>query len=389
MRPPCALIVGGGVAGLSAAWWLGTIGWNSVIVERGKDLRSGGYMMSLSGPGYEAARRMGLLPHLEACRHPHGESVYHDRRGRELLRLRHRELLKDFPYLVIRRSDLVKVLSERLPDGCELRLGAEVAEMKPGEDRVAATLSNGTEIVADLVIGADGMNSAVRRQWFADDADVVKPLGYRFAAYEVTDSLSLGADFLAFAHPGRISEFYRLSEGRLAALHIWSSACGGKRAATSAFDELDKLFADDHRIVCGIMTAGRAEARPPLIDDIAIVDLARWSKGRLVLLGDAAHCISLISGQGAGMAMTGAAILAEELAQGAAVTAALDRYETRMRVPVARLQERTRKIARWFVPRSQFGFNLRNLILRNMPRRMIANYFRRSLESEILASELA
>ena len=386
MTKPLALIIGGGVAGLSAAWWLGTIGWRSLVVERARNLRSGGYMMSLSGPGYEAARRMGLLSHLESCRHPHGESIYHDRRGRELLRLRHRELMKDFPYLVVRRSDLVNALSERLPTDCELRLATEAVQSVSHEDKVAVMLSDGTEIIADLVVGADGANSSLRRERFASDAEVVKPLGYRFAAYEIADRLSLGADFLAFAHPGRISEFYRLSQGRLAALHVWSHA-GAAASSASPFEEIGNVFAKDHSSVREIIAAGAAERRTPLIDNIAIVDLPRWSRGRVVLLGDAAHCISLISGQGAGMAMTGAAVLAEELQHGD-ITDALSRYEARMRVPVGRLQERTRKIARWFVPRGHVAFKLRNLILRNMPRRMIANYFRRSLQSEILASGL-
>jgi 2-polyprenyl-6-methoxyphenol hydroxylase-like FAD-dependent oxidoreductase len=384
---PVALIVGGGVAGLSAAWWLGTIGWRSVVVECARNLRSGGYMMSLSGPGYEAARRMNVLPYLEQLRHPHGESIYYDRRGRELLRLRHREFLKDFPYLVIRRSDLVNVLAERLPRDCELRLGTELASIELKGDGVNVTLTDGAALKADLLIGADGVNSKIRREWFAPDTEVLKPLGYRFAAYEVPDTLSLKADFLSYAHPGRISEFYRLSEGRMAALHVWSH---GRKSPdpTLPFDELGGIFRDDHANVQNIIAAGANEERPPLVDNLTLVESPAWSKGRIVLVGDAAHCISLISGQGAGMAMTGAAVLAEELGRGQSLTAALNAYEARMRQPIGRLQARSRKIARWFVPHGFVGFYLRNFILRHMPQRMLANYLRRSLESEILASGL-
>ena len=387
MTKPLALIVGAGVAGLSAAWWLNRIGWRCIVVERAASLRAGGYMMSLSGPGYEAARRMGLLESLERIRHSGGESVYHDRHGRELLRLRHREFLKDFPYLVLQRGNLVKMLAEMTGAESEIRLSTEVAHVSSGSDVVSATLSDGSTIEADLFIGSDGVNSATRRMLIGPDADIMTPLGYRFAAYDVPDTLGPDANFLSYAAPGRISEFYKLSDGRLAALHVWSRP-SKDLASMSSFDELEQVFGDDHRNVRDIIAAGAREQQPALIDDMMLVEAPVWSRGRMVLAGDAAHCITLISGQGAGMAMTGAAVLAEEIARHENIRDALCAYETRMRRPVAKLQERSRKIARWFVPHSAFGFHFRNFVLRNMPSRMLANYFRRSFESEVLASNL-
>jgi len=389
MRKPLAVIVGAGVAGLSAAWWLNRIGWRSVVVERAANLRAGGYMMSLSGPGYEAARRMGLLERLERVRHPGGESIYFDKRGRELLRLRHRDFLKDFPYFVLRRSDLVKALAEITQADCDLRLSTEVVELELGDDKAGVILSDGSAVAADLIIAADGVGSDMRRKLFAADLEVKKPLGYRFSAYEVPDTLAPQADFLAYAAPGRISEFYRLSEGRLAVLHVWIRPSPVREASSSAFDELSEVFRDDHRNVRDIIAAGACEERPRLIDDMMLVEAPVWSRGRVVLVGDAAHCITLISGQGAGMAMTGAAVLADEIGKNRNIHEALAAYEARMRGPIGRLQQRSRNIARWFVPHSTLGFHLRNLVLRSMPGWMLARYFRRSLESEILASNIS
>ncbi|MPZ54965.1 MAG: NAD(P)-binding protein [Rhizobiales bacterium] len=389
MRQPLAVIVGAGVAGLSAAWWLNRIGWQSLIIERAANLRAGGYMMSLSGPGYEVARRMGLMERLQQVRHRSSESIYFDKHGRELLRLRHREFLKEFSYLVLRRGDLVKALAEMTRADCDLRLSTEVARTELWGDRVGVTLSDGSAIEADLVIAADGVSSTVRREMIAADSDVMKPLGYRFAAYDVPDTLAPNADFLSYAAPGRISEFYKLSKGRLAALHVWSRPSPTRQGPPSAFDELADVFRDDHLNVRNIIAAGSREERPLLIDDMMLVEAPVWSRGRVVLTGDAAHCITLISGQGAGMAMTGAAVLADEIGRNENVRQALIAYEARMRGPIGRLQNRSRNIARWFVPHSVIGFHLRNFALRNMPSRMLARYFRRSLESEILASNLS
>jgi 2-polyprenyl-6-methoxyphenol hydroxylase-like FAD-dependent oxidoreductase len=383
-----AIIVGAGVAGLSAAWWLGKAGWRSIVVERAQSLRDGGHMMSLSGPGHETARRMDLLDLLTPAAHPGGESIYFDRRGRELLRFRHRELMRDFPYLVIRRGDVVNAIVQRMPPGCEIRLASEVAAVAPEHDRVAVTLSNGSNIEADLLIAADGVNSRMRRAHFAPDADVMTPLGYRFASYEIPDIITPKADFFSYAHPGRISEFYQLSEGRFAALHVWIQDPQPNQAEIAPFDELTQVFADDHPDVRAIIAAGARENRPPLIDDMMLVEAPAWSKGRIVLIGDAAHCITLISGQGAGMAMTGAAVLAGEIAARDDLPQALAAYEGRMRGTVGRLQERSRNIARWFVPRSKLAFHWRNTVLRAMPRALLRRYFRRSFESEILASSI-
>lgn len=221
---------------------------------------------------------------------------------------------------------------------------------------------------------------------FGQDSDCVKSLGYRFAAYDVDGgSMSLGDDFLAYAAPGRISEFYSLGEGRLAALQVWRST--GARVALPPFTELREAFPDDHRQVQDVMSRAEQGGAPPVLDDLAIVELDRWSSGRTVLIGDSAHCFSSISGQGAGMAMTGACILAEELVKAATVETALAAYEKRMRGPALRLQARSRSVAKWFVPRTAFGFGLRNLILRNMPAAMLRKYLRKSVQSDVLAAE--
>lgn len=131
---------------------------------------------------------------------------------------------------------------------------------------------------------------------------------------------------------------------------------------------------------------GSAEQGPlPLIDNLTLVDMPTWSKGRVMLLGDAAHCLTLISGQGAGMSIASAAMLAEELGV-KPIDEALRRHEERLRPAILKLQERSRKMGALFVPASPLSFHLRNLTLRHMPRAWLGRYFINAIRSEILAT---
>jgi 2-polyprenyl-6-methoxyphenol hydroxylase-like FAD-dependent oxidoreductase len=380
------VISGAGVAGLAAAWWLSHAGWRVTVVERAADLRSGGYMMSLSGPGHAAAARMGLLSKLEPHAYHVDENVYRDRKGREVMRLHFHEFIEGLDYLVMRRTDLIAALHADLLDSVELRLGTTIIEVEDGTDQARVTFSDGTTCDADLVLLADGMRSALRARLITPEAECMKPLGYRFAAHELTDRLGLGADFVSYTEPGHIAEYYTLAEGRVAALHVWHSRATGPVPAAERWGLIEAVCARSHPAVHAQIAAARAEGAAVLVDDLALVELPRWSKGRVLLLGDAAHCLTLISGQGAGMALTSAAILADALSR-APVADALAEHEARLRPSIARLQDRSRKMAGMFVPRSPVAFELRNFFMRHVPRKWIGRYFINAVNAEILAAQ--
>ena len=101
----------------------------------------------------------------------------------------------------------------------------------------------------------------------------------------------------------------------------------------------------------------------------------------MVLVGDAAHCLTLISGQGAGMAMAGAYILSQELAA-EAPQAALARYDRRLRPTVLKLQERARKTAPLFIPSTKRSFARRNFIMKYAPKKILYWYISKTIRSE-------
>lgn len=384
MTQRSALIVGAGVAGLSAAWWLAKSGWRVTVIERAPDLRANGYMLGLSGPGHEVARRMGLLPQLEARGRHIAENVYRGRDGRELLRLRYRDFLSGLDWITLIRTDLVAVLYEAARQVAEIRFGVTLGDVKPDAFGVPATLTDGTALRVDLLIGADGIHSVVRAAMFGDEAQFARPFGYRVAAFQAPDTLHLGADFLSYAEPGRLAEVYTLSEDRLATLYIWRTTDRGAVAPNERAGVLRAAFAGAHPDALRWIDARRSDDNI-FLDDVELIDMPAWSKGRVLLLGDSAHCLTLISGQGAGMAMTSACLLGEELANGD-IDAALIRHEKRLRPAIERLQTRSRKMANWFIPATPFAFHTRNTIMRLMPRRLLGRYFLKAVRQEILAA---
>jgi len=384
-RKPIAVIAGAGVAGLTAAICLNRIGWKTIVVERAPDLRGGGYVMGLSGPGYDAAEQLGILDDLKAVARDIDENIYKDRRGRTVLKLRYRDFLGDIPYLVLRRSDLTTVLAALAKPFLDIRFSTSVSDAETNDETAIVTLSSGERIEADLLIGADGFRSTIRRRFFGTDDEFLKPLGYRFGAYDLTDTLNLGTRFLSYSMPGQLAEYYTLSEGRLAALQVWKTSETGQVLADERWSVLKEIGSRSHPDVVGMIEEAKREG-VPILDDMSMVDMPAWSKGRILLLGDAAHCLTLVSGQGAGLAMASALILADELASNDIATA-LQNHDRRLRPSVDSLQKRSRRLATWFIPESHLAYRFRNAMLRYMPRRWLAGYFKNAIKSELVATD--
>ncbi|WP_158659304.1 FAD-dependent monooxygenase [Paracoccus denitrificans] len=111
--------------------------------------------------------------------------------------------------------------------------------------------------------------------------------------------------------------------------------------------------------------------------------LPRWSRGRVLLLGDAAHCLTPVSGQGAGVALATAEMLGMALQECASLPKALALHEARLRPVIGRLQACSREMASVFIPQSPFAFRLRNLVMRRMPKKWLGRYLSGTMRSEM------
>lgn len=383
MTKPLAVIVGAGVAGLAAAWWLDKAGWRSLVIERAESLRENGYMLGLSGLGYETAGRMGLHDKLQASAFRIDENVYRDRTGRELLRLRYRDFIRDLPYLAVRRTDLVRALAEILPSSAEIRFGETVSGFADLGDHVDVRLAGGDKVTADLLIGADGFRSTIRQELFGAQETCLRPLGYYFSVYDVDAPKDFDTDFLSYAEPGHLAEYYALHDGRLAAMHVWRDDRSGLERSTDKTELLAGVSINSHPQVRALLAQVDRAGDAVIVDSLTMVDLPQWSRGRVALLGDAAHCLTLVSGQGAGMAIASAEMLGQALQTVGDPLTALQDHEAKLRPVILRLQARSRKMAAVFIPQSELAFRARNFVMRHMPKSWLGRYFSKTIRSEI------
>ncbi len=376
-----AIVVGAGIAGLVAARQLGLAGWEVDVVERSQAPRPDGYMMDFFGPGYAAADTIGLLPRLLETAYRVDSADYIDSEGRTTAR---------FGYEQFARIAGGKLLSLLRPD-VELACVAALDDVPSGRVRLHygatpvriwaddggtgvefSTSRNGQQakmtLEADLLVGADGIHSAVRAAIFGAEEQFLRPLGMRTAAYIVRDP-DLGerfeGRFILTDTIDRQAGLYTLRDGRTAAFLVYRDSDGA--AANGTRQRLQDTFAG-----IGPIGEGLLELCPedPYDDVVAQVAMPQWHKGRAVLIGDACQAVSLLAGQGASLAVAGAALLADvlqPLPEGASsreIEAALDDYQQQWRPIVEETQAVGRRAASSFLPASRIQLLARRWTLR-------------------------
>lgn len=347
-----AVICGAGIAGLTLAVSLAQKGWQVRIVDQGPAARAEGYMIDLFGSGYEAARRMQLLPRLAQLKYAFASIRWLNISGRTSARLPYRTLesLFDGRLMSLMRSDLERVLLEQLPPGVDLRFGVWVNQVFTPIGGVEIHFSNGGVEQADVLIGADGIRSRIRDLVFGDGSSWFRYLGFHTAAFVVNDPKlceSLGGDLNLLTVPGRQIGLYPVREGNVAAFFVHRAA--DSPTSSSPIDALTKAYGDLGWHLPGLLE--HAKALPGfLYEQVGQVVVPHWFRGRIALLGESCQAVSLLPGQGAALSMAAAFVLAEELTRDDDVKSALARYEHRVRPPLARMRRAGRKSADWLVP---------------------------------------
>ncbi|WP_250444511.1 FAD-dependent oxidoreductase [Actinotalea sp. C106] len=360
-----AVVCGAGIAGLSVAWWLRGDGWDVTLVEQAPRPRGAGYMIDFFGPGFEVAERMGLLPELRRRAATITSVQYVDPAGRRRGRADYTAFrdAADGRLLSLPRGALAEVLHEAVVERIDLRRGLTVDSATEQADGVHVRLSDGTTTTADLLVGADGLHSRVRDLAVAPDREAVQSLGYQTAAYLLRDDALrrlVGRRLLLVAVPDRQVALYPMDDEHLAAWLVHRDhgpvPPDPRAAVLSRYAGLGPVV--DRALTH--LTPGT----DLYYDDVAQTHLTRWTQGRAVLVGDAAYAPSLMAGQGASLAMTGAWALAGALARHPGdVPTALRRYTETMRPFVEDRQASGRRTARWLVPSTAWQIRLRQLVL--------------------------
>ncbi|GAB2752330.1 FAD-dependent monooxygenase [Salinifilum aidingensis] len=356
------IICGAGIAGLALANRVAALGGEAVVLEQAPGPRPQGYMIDFFGPGYDAAEAMGLLPAIAERAYRVEEACFFDDRGRRRARMRTAQVAGE-RLCSIMRPDLERVLREALPEAVDLRFGARLTGVTDGAGEVRAQLDDGTELAADLLVGADGVHSSVRELVFGEESRFLRDLGFHTAAFTFDAPQIHAAARGRFCLSDTIDRqvgCYALRDGRVAAFAV-------HRPQDPALPADPRSAVLEAYSGMGWVVPQVLDRCPPAAeiyyDEVAQVRMPRWSSGRVVLLGDACYAVSLLAGQGASLVIAGAYVLADRLARADSVPAALADYERLWRPVVDEKQEIGRATARWFLPGSRRDLWLRRAML--------------------------
>lgn len=388
------LVSGASIAGNTAAWWLARFGNAVTVVERAADFRDGGQNIDVRGVGRDVLRRMGL-DQLALDRGTKEEgTAWIDEDGKVAAEFVIEELGHDGPTakLEILRGDLARLIYDSALDSeCLVyRFGEVIERIDEAADSVNVTFSSGESATYDLVIVAEGVGSTTRELVFPDEN---KP---RFM-----DLTMAYFTIPRVASDDRMWRWYNATEGRSISLrpdnHGTTRANLSIQQPPNGEQEWDedrqKTYMRDRFKDAGWQAervlAGMAETNDFYFDVLRQVRMPRWSKGRVVLTGDAAWCATPLAGIGTTLAITGAYVLAGELNRTADVQQALSAYEAAMRPMVDEAQGVPKIGPKMMNPRSKLGIHILHGVLNVASKPPLRNAFSKVFAREPKAPHLS
>lgn len=312
------LISGASVAGAATAFWLGRHGFSVTVVERHRGPRPGGQAIDVRGPALTVLERMGLLGAAQKRRTQIQGSSVVDRDGNELSRDTESTPTAgpiDSPNIELLRDDLVELLYGASQWTAEYLFDDTITAMQDDGAAVHVTFERAAPRSFDLVIGADGLHSNVRRLVFGPEEDFIERLGTHAAIFTVPNFLDL--DYWQTWHYGDASmagiySARNNAEARAMVGFMDADLRIDYRDTEAQLAELERRMAGDGWVRPQLLRYMRT-APDFYFDEMSQIKMDRWSRGRVALVGDAGYCCSPLSGQGTSVALLGAYILAGEL----------------------------------------------------------------------------
>ena len=331
------LISGAGVAGPALGWWLHRLGFAPTLVERAAAPRTGGQAIDVRGVALDVLEHMGLRDRAHALRtHMRGASVV-DVDGKETWRTQERSFSGgrfDGGDIELFRDDLVRLLCEATEGTAEYLWNDSITAVEQSEAAVRVTFERQRPREFDLLVAADGLHSNVRRLVFGEEEPFVQPFGIGLAIFSTPNLFHLGDWQVSYRdetsgyliYPNRDNSELRVNLG---------FGLGSQAAWRLSVEDQKTLVAERCRHLRGEiprLIQAMWGAQDFYLGDMALVKMSGWSRGRVVLLGDAGYCPSPFSGQGTSLALVGSYVLARELQRTPAEPVrAFERYESRMR----------------------------------------------------------
>lgn len=369
-----AIIIGAGIGGLCSAIALQKVGWQVTIFDKAVELSEAGAGIVLAPNALNVLEKLGVCKEICSLGAPVGKAEIRNWDGKLLLNLPTHEQAKrygTYSYL-IHRAMLQSILLKRLVTDTNVQLNKEFHAFEQNEDKVTAIFTDGTKEVGDLLIGADGIHSAVRSQLVGFE----KP---RYSGYTALRGICTfederylveqGGGFEAWG-PGKRFGFSQLGKGRV----FWFAAINSPQLTEMEIGERKNIalghFKGWYKPIEAVIDA--TEESVILHHDIFDQKpLTCWSKGRVTLLGDAAHPMLPNLGQGGAQAMEDAIVLANCLRENVSIPAALLNYEQKRIARTSKIVQHSRRMGKLVQMENPLATYIRNKVFKAIPPRIL------------------
>lgn len=360
------LISGAGIAGSTAAYWLAKAGWSVTVVERAADIRSSGNPIDVRGGAVAIARQMGIWSHLEEVATGVERLVFVDADGRAQAMIPTRLRGGSPEEVEVARNELVDVLLEKAHETSLIIRDDSITALHQDDRGIDVQFQRTPSRRYDLIIGSDGLHSTVRRLAFGPEERFSRPFGMFVGTVRAPAPIEDPRTVLLYNEPGT-SLIIHPAGGKPGFAFIfrgqhdfdYRDAEQGRRIVESAYAGGGWLT------TLALKEWGASDDR--YFDAVTHVDVPQWAAGRVVLLGDAASCISLF-GEGSSNAIVGAKTLADSIAAHPDDhTAAFADYEHKHHKHVRKQQRGAGIASRLLVPKTRSGITIRNAALNTLP----------------------
>ncbi|KAG5952003.1 hypothetical protein E4U53_001817 [Claviceps sorghi] len=379
-KPLRVLISGAGVAGPALAFWLSRLGHACTVVERCGHLRASGQQIDIREQGIDAVQRMGLLDDVRGIAVDEAGIRFVDASDKTFAAFGRVEsgpgqMQKKQAFsseLEIMRGDLCRLLYGKTRHTTEYVFGKYVTGFEDGHDGVRVTLSDGDTATYDVLVAADGQGSRIRRMLLRDEdpsVDASRNLGAYISYFTIPrrpGDVNMATVYVATGQRVLLTRFHSETEGQG---YLMTTAHAGRIDDVLRRDVAAQkaLFADLFRDAgwqADRLVQAMRESDDFYAHAVTQVRSGIWSKGRVVLLGDAGYAPTPLTGMGTSLALIGAHILAGEMARRPDDPArAFAAYEAVFRPFVEKTQQIPPGLPGLLYPRTAWGVKIIQFLL--------------------------
>ncbi len=375
------LVVGGGIAGLTLTGLLQQRGFKPTLVEQIPEYGTVGYVIVLWPSGSRILKGLGVYRSLLDVGLQFTTYNVSDERGQMLHSYSVKNVTEKYgPMLSTYRPDLINVIKEAV-DPDSIRMNTTVDKIDQTNDEVHVAFSDGTEETYDLVVGCDGVRSKTRNMVFGD-----VPLSYSGMngwSFWVKPNIAKTLQIAEYWGTGKFFGIWP-TKGRLSVFTSIRNNVQEPDPVESRIDRIQENFKNFGGLVPEILE-GLDDPNEIFHGHYNDLTMKKWHKGRVVLVGDAAHAILPTAGGGVSMAMESAAVLADELtrADSKYIEQSFESYITRRRARVAKIQNQSRMMGKYVFTDNRFVSSARDFLMRFYSNKLHVRYWDSMLKEPI------